>query len=131
MTLADTDRHPHEHPHEHPHPHEHEPAPSSEARPPTVPSQSVLLDVGAHAGALVLSAEADRQGVEVEIHPASSPESRTHVWVLPRSGPGGAIVFAAVFPSLAPGPYAILGLDGAVAQTIEVPANQVTYATWE
>jgi hypothetical protein len=89
-----------------------------------------MLDVGAHAGALVLRSSAQRAGLEVEIHPAAAPERRQHVWVLPREGREGATVYAAVFPSLAPGPYAVLETDGTVRCTVSVPANEVTYAEW-
>ncbi len=60
------------------------PRPAAEPSAPTEPSRAVLLDVGEHTGALVLRAPAEREGLEVEIHPASDPSQRTHVWVLPR-----------------------------------------------
>ena len=63
--------------------------------------------------------------MEVEIHPVSDPSQRTHVWVLPREGKDGT-VYAAVFPSLAIGEYAVLEPDGSVATTVAVPPNQVT-----
>ena len=73
---------------------------------PAGPSQAVFVDVGEHTGALVLHAPAEREGLEVEIHPVADPSRRTHVWVLPRAG--RATVYAAVFPSLAAGDYAVL-----------------------
>jgi len=87
------------------------------------------VDVGEHAGALVLKAPAEREGLEVEIHPVSHPTRRTHVWVLPRVGREGT-VFAAVFPSLPADDYAVLEPDGSIATTVSVPANRVTNATW-
>jgi hypothetical protein len=100
-----------------------------EASPPTVPSRAVVINVGEHTGALVLASSEERSGLEVEIHPLSLPEARTHVWVLPREGRDG-VVYAAIFPSLASGEYAILGVDGAIADVVVVPPNQVTHATW-
>ena len=100
--------HGHSHPHETPHLHRHErdAAPSAgHAAPPTEPSRAVLVNVGEHTGALILSAPAEREGLEVEIHPVLEPSQRTHVWVLPRAGREGT-VYAAVFPSLAAGDYA-------------------------
>lgn len=88
-----------------------------------------MLNVGDHAGALILTSSVAREGIEVEIHPEGSPERRTHVWVLPREGRDGT-VYAAVFPSLAPGRYAVLEPDGQVGQTVEVPANTVTRSEW-
>jgi hypothetical protein len=118
----------HEHEHAHEHPHQHG-APTAEAQAPTEPSRAVLVDVGERTGALVLSAPAERQGVEVEIHPSGDPAARTHVWVLPRDGRDGT-VYAAVFPSLPTGEYVVLDRDGSPASTLDVPANQVTFATW-
>jgi hypothetical protein len=89
----------------------------------------VLLDIGEHAGALVLRAPAEREGMEVEIHPVSDPSRRTHVWVLPREGRDGT-VYAAVFPSLPTGDYAVLKVDGSVATTVAIAPNHVTNATW-
>ena len=89
----------------------------------------MILDIGEHTGALVLRAPAEREGLEVEIHPASDPSRRTHVWVLPRAGRDGT-VYAAVFPSLAAGDYSVLEPDGSIAVTVSVPANVVTNANW-
>jgi hypothetical protein len=88
-----------------------------------------VINVHAHAGALVLASNESRAGIEVEIHPVSQPEARTHVWVLPREGRDG-IVYAAIFPSLECGDYAILNVDGTIADVVSVPPNQVTHATW-
>jgi hypothetical protein len=78
---------------------------------------------------LVLRAPSERDGIEVEIHPVSDPSQRTHVWVLPREGKDGT-VYAAVFPSLAIGEYAVLEPDGSVATTVAIKPNGVTNATW-
>jgi hypothetical protein len=115
--------------HTHVHPHHH--LPSQEAGPPTWPSEAVLMDVGEHAGALVLRSTRARQGLEVEIHPAADAERRTHVWVLPRRGRDDAVIYAAVFPSLVPGDYTVLEPDGTPRCTITVPANAVTNAAWD
>ena len=100
-----------------------------EAMPPTVPSRAVVINVGEHTGALVLASNATRSGLEVEIHPVARPDARRHVWVLPREGRDG-VVYAAVFPSLESGDYAIVDVDGSIAEVVAVPANQVTHATW-
>ena len=110
-------------------PHGHDDHVHVEAVPPTVPSRAVVINVGEHTGALVLASSEQRSGLEVEIHPLSRPEARTHVWVLPREGRHG-VVYAAIFPSLESGDYAILGVDGSIADIIPIPPNQVTHATW-
>jgi hypothetical protein len=116
--------------HEHQGDHHHgKRSAAGESTRPTDPSQAVMVDVGEHTGALVLRAPAEREGLEVEIHPAADPSRRTHVWVLPRAGRDGTI-YAAVFPSLPAGDYAVLEPDGSIAATVSVPPNQVTNATW-
>jgi hypothetical protein len=102
----------------------------TEATAPTQPSQAVVLDVGEFAGALILRSSAQRNGIEVEIHPIETPDQRRHVWVLPREGRDGETVYAAIFPSLVPGTYAVLEQDGSIANTIDIPANGVTYGSW-
>jgi len=109
--------------------HDHDGPAHVEAAPPTEPSRAVVINVGEHTGALVLSSNELRSGIEVEIHPVSRPEARTHVWVLPRESRDG-VVYAAVFPSLECGDYAILDLDGSIARVVSVPPNQVTHTTW-
>jgi len=96
---------------------------------PSEPSRAVAVDVGEHTGALVLAAPSEREGLEVEIHPVSDPSKRSHVWVLARAS-GNATVYAAVFPSLPAGDYAVIEPDGSITAVVPVPANQVTRATW-
>jgi hypothetical protein len=135
-------RHDDEHAHGHEHhslvaPHEHHAHGDQvhcdhvpvEAVAPTTPSRAVVINVGEHLGALVLASNEERSGTEVEIHPVSRPDARTHVWVLPREGRDG-IVYAAIFPSLESGDYAILNVDGSIADVVSVPPTRVTYARW-
>lgn len=96
---------------------------------PTVASRSVVINAGEHTGALVLASNVERSGLEVEIHPVSQPDARTHVWVLPREGRDG-VVYAAIFPSLESGTYAIIDDDGSIAEVVAVAPNKVTHATW-
>jgi hypothetical protein len=109
------------------HGHEHA---RVEAVPPTEASRAVVINVGEHTGALVLASTKLRSGTEVEIHPVSEPAARTHVWVLPREGRDG-IVYAAIFPSLECGEYAILGVDGSIVDVISVLPKVVTHGHWE
>jgi hypothetical protein len=126
------DEHEHEHDTDGGHTHAHDTGVAHqhvEATAPTEPSRAVVINVGEHLGALVLESVEARSGIEVEIHPVSLPEGRTHVWVLPREGRDG-VLYAAVFPSLESGDYAILDLDGSICQVVSVPPNRVTHATW-
>jgi hypothetical protein len=88
-----------------------------------------VINVGEHTGALVLASNAKRSGLEVEIYPVARPAARRHVWVLPREGRDG-VVYAAIFPSLDSGDYAIADVDGSITDVVAVSANQVTHATW-
>lgn len=128
--------HKHEHEHEHDaeggHTHDHDSDGAHvhvEAVAPTTPSRAVVINVGEHLGALVLESTEERSGIEVEIHPVDRPEGRTHVWVLPREGRDG-VVYAAVFPSLESGDYAVLDIDGSTREVVSVPPNTVTHAAW-
>lgn len=120
--------HEHDHhddaPHGHHHGHVHK-----EAQPPVVPSRAVMINIGETTGALILDSTPARSGVEVEIHPVSEPTQRQHVWVLPREGRDG-VIYAAVFPTLATGDYAVLNPDDSLAMVISVPPNKVTHASW-
>ena len=122
---------PRAHPHPHTAPHARVIGDSvAEGPRPAGESLAVIVDVGASRGALVLTAPAQYEGLEVEIHPTSDPSQRTHVWVLPRRGQS-ATVYAAVFPSLPAGEYAVLEQDGAAGMIVSVPPNQVTSAVWD
>jgi ABC-type Zn2+ transport system substrate-binding protein/surface adhesin len=127
--MANVTMEDHAHPHAHADGTEHDHS-HGEAAPPSQPSRAVMLDVGEHTGALVLRSSPARRGLEVEIHPDGQPDLRTHVWVLPREGRDGTTVFAAVFPRLTPGNYAVLEPDGQVATRVAVPAGVVTFPEW-
>jgi len=90
-----------------------------------------MVDVGDGYGALILYAGADRVGLEPEIHPVGRPEDRQHVWVLERETGGPTRVYAAVFPSLPAGRYAICSPRGEATQEVEVVDEEVAEAHWE
>ena len=90
-----------------------------------------MVDVGGGYGALVLYSEADRMGLEPEIHPVGQPADRQHVWVLERDTAAPDPVFAAVFPTLRAGRYAICSPAGEPAQEVDVLDGAVTEAHWD
>ena len=62
-----------------------------------------MLDIGPHAGALVLYTDDDLAGAEIEIRPGGGPGRDPHRGArAPRRRPGAA---RGVFGSLAAGPY--------------------------
>ncbi len=91
---------------------------------------SVVLDIGPHAGALVLYTSEGLAGAEIEIRPGDGPWLGAHTAVRARHV-GGRVRYAGVFGSLAPGAYALRlkgGGAGSFDLTLEVPAGRVTEA---
>jgi len=80
-------------------------APSG-AEGPLGPSRqgSVVLDIGPHAGALVVYTPAGLAGAEIELRPAGGTWQGHHTAVRRRDVPGHRC-HAGVFGSLPPGPY--------------------------
>ena len=94
-------------------------------------SGSVVLDLGAGIGALILDGTADRAGREIEISPVPGGASarRTHSLVRERRT-GAGKCYAAVYPGLAAGDYTIWQDDVTPAATITVDSGQVTRYRW-
>jgi hypothetical protein len=100
--------------------------------PPTGPSGpgTVVLNLGAGVGALVLYTPAELDGAEIEISPAGDPGARrTHAQVRPRQLPGQTR-YAAVYPDLAAGRYTIWRDQGSPAAAVTVAGGQVTSCHW-
>jgi hypothetical protein len=92
---------------------------------------SVVLDIGPHAGALVVYAPEDLAGAEVEIRPGGGPWRGTHTAIRERHA-GGRVMHAGVFGSLAPGAYHLRrkgGAPGSWRLRVEVTAGSVTETT--
>lgn len=91
----------------------------------------MVLDIGPHAGALVVYADLDLAGAEIEIRPGAGTWAGTHTAVRERHV-GDRVLYAGVFGSLAAGPYD-LRLKGAVPGSfdlaVEVTSGAVTEAT--
>lgn len=91
-------------------------------------SGTVVLELGAGAGALVLQVPAGLDGAEIEISQDGNVGSaRTHSMVRPRHVSGGTI-YAAVYPDLAPGSYVVRAGTDAPGPTVAVTAGAVTTA---
>ena len=93
-------------------------------------SGSVVLDLGPGIGALVLHAPPELDGRELDISPRKgSAGVLTHSLVRPRHTAAG-VQYAAVYPDLPPGEYAIW-LDGESTELpVTVTAGCVTTAYW-
>jgi hypothetical protein len=90
---------------------------------------TVLLDLGAGIGALVLYTPGDLLGAEIEISPDTPGAPRTHAAVRARPGPSGTR-FAAVYEGLAAGRYTLWAADGTPAAQVTITGGQVTSHHW-
>jgi hypothetical protein len=102
---------------------EHVPGPSR--------AGSVVLDLGAGIGALVLDAPAELNGREIEISPAAQGmrAHRTHSLVRERRT-GAGTGYAAVYPGLAEGVYTIWRDAETPAATVTIDGGRVTSYRW-
>ncbi len=93
---------------------------------------TVLLDLGAGTGALVLFTQAGLVGREIEISPGGpqAPAARrTHAAVRERPG-HQETRYAAVYPGLAEGDYTIWRDHDTPASTVTITGGQVTSHDW-
>ena len=89
---------------------------------------TVIMELGAGVGALILYTPADLDGAEIEISldPATR---RTHSRVRPRRAPAGTR-YAAVYPGLPAGCYTIWRDERRPAGTVTVTGGQVASCRW-
>jgi hypothetical protein len=91
---------------------------------------TVVLELGACIGALILYTPSDLDGAEIEISRDGIPGARrTHSQVRPRHLPA-AITYAAVYPSLPAGQYTIWRDGDHQAATATIAGGQVTTCHW-
>ena len=84
----------------------------------------MVLDIGPHAGALVVYTDVDLAGEEIEIRPGAGTWRGTHTAVRERHV-GGQVLHAGVFGSLPAGPYDLRlkgGGPGSFDLAVEVAA---------
>jgi hypothetical protein len=102
---------------------------TEEIRGPSGPG-TVVLELGADVGALVLYTPAELDGWEIEI---SSEEAvtgrRTHSMVRPRHMTTGTR-YAAVYPDLAAGPYTIWADEQNPAGRVVITGGRITNWSW-
>jgi hypothetical protein len=100
----------------------------------TIPAPSgpgtVVLDIGAGTGALILHTPADLDGREIEISPNATPcAARTHSQVRERRTPASTR-YAAVYPNLAAGDYTIWRNPVTPAGTVTITGGHITTCHW-
>jgi hypothetical protein len=110
----------------------------AESIPPPSGSGSVVLDIGAGTGALILYAPASLNGAEIEISPVGAPagarsgertQARTHSRVRERRVANG-VQHAAVYPAVPAGTYTIWRDAVTPAATVTIPGGTVTSCHW-
>ena len=90
---------------------------------------TVVLEIGAGTGALVVHTPADLAGREIEISVHPEPTQRRHASVRERRR-GGAITYAAIYDRLPPAAYTIWRDRLTPAATITVTGGQITSYHW-
>lgn len=89
----------------------------------------VVLDIGDKVGALIVHADPDMHGVEVEISPAGDDRDRSHKEVLERSVDGQP-AFTAVFDSLRAGTYTLWCDGEAVTRGVQIRGAAIAEVDW-
>ena len=91
---------------------------------------TVVLELGAGIGALILYTPADLDGAEIEISREDDPGARrTHSQVRQRHI-ATATTYAAVYPSLPAGRYTIWRSEHSPAVTASITGGEVTSCHW-
>jgi hypothetical protein len=101
---------------------------TEEIRGPSGPG-TVVLELGADVGALVLNTPAKLDGREIEISRDDQEGRRTHSQVRPRHMTTGTR-YAAVYPDLAAGPYTIWADEQNPAGQVVITGGRVTNWSW-
>jgi len=101
--------------------HHHTLAPSGQG--------TVVLNIGAGLGALIITTPAGMHGHEIEVSPVADPASRTHAAVRARYVHGG-VRWSMVIDSLPAGRYVIWRDADTPLDEIEVPGGAVAEYTW-
>lgn len=90
-------------------------------------TEFIVLDIGADTGALLVYADAELYGTEIEVSPVLAPNQRTHTAVLRRIV-NGQTVHTAVFAELSPGAYILW--HPSQPETITISEGGVTERDW-
>jgi hypothetical protein len=90
---------------------------------------SVVLELGADVGVLVIYTGPDQLGREIEISPVGAPGQRTHAAVRERRT-NGRIRYGALYPQLPAGHYMIWEDTITAVGMIRVPRAAVAEFAW-
>ena len=117
----------HDHGHSHAHSHDHGSGGENYAarRHP----EAVVLDIGDDLGALILHADADMVGVEVEISVTGRDHERSHKEVLEREI-NGRPAYTAVFDKVREGAYTLWVDDVARERDVAISGGAISELDW-
>lgn len=91
--------------------------------------ETVVLDIGGEYGALIIHADPELHGTEIEISPAGRDRSRSHKEVLERSI-AGRPAFTAVFDKITQGRYTLWVDDVARARGVRIAGGEIAELDW-
>lgn len=91
---------------------------------------TVMLDIGAGVGALVIHTPGRMHGHEIEVSPVGDPANRTHAAVRARYVRGG-VLWSVVIDGLAQGRYVIWQDPVTPLTEVEVAGAAVTEWEWQ
>ena len=89
----------------------------------------VVLEIGEEIGALIIHADPEMHGLEIEISPADDDGHRSHKEVLER-GSGGTPAHTAVFDQLPAGTYTLWSEGVARVRGVAVTGGQIVELRW-
>ncbi len=102
----------------------------TETIPPPSGIGTVLLDIGADTGALILHTPVELDGLEIEISPDGVPgAARTHSRVRERRI-GSAVWHAAVYPAVRAGRYTVWRDAVTPATTVTITGGSIASCQW-
>ena len=101
----------------------------AEQRVPRVHTEHIVLDIGDDMGGLIFYTSPELLNREIEVAPVATPEFKTHTDVSERLVNGRAI-YAAVFPPIAVGDYAVCRPAEREGQQFSVTSGHVTEIDW-
>ena len=96
---------------------------------PRVHTENVVLDIGQDMGSLVIYTPEALCGAEIELVSKGNPALRTHMDVAERRH-NGRVIFAAVYPPVAVGDYAIWVDYATPAGEVTIVGGEVTQLDW-
>ncbi|MGI8915456.1 MAG: hypothetical protein ACR2JY_17010 [Chloroflexota bacterium] len=94
-----------------------------------VHTEPVVLDIGGDVGSLVIYTPAELRGAEIELVHKADKTCRTHVDVAERRH-NSRVIFAAVYPPVAAGDYAIWVDYATAAGDVTIVGGEVTQLDW-